>query len=128
MTTALEGGDGSASRPGRSLSPVKNRYSFYRRLVGPQGWSGQVRKISPPRGFDPLTVQPVATRYIDYATRPTWDPILFTNYIDVKGHRPTELNMTFNVNIICKQYGIAQCAHSLNVPVLCFVFGLMMVQ
>jgi hypothetical protein len=33
---------------------------LYRRLVGPQGQSGQVRKISPPQGFVPRTVQPVA--------------------------------------------------------------------
>ena len=71
MTTALEGGEGSASRPGRSLPPGKNRYPLYRRLVGPQGQSGQVWKISPPLGFDPRTVQPVASRYTDYATRPT---------------------------------------------------------
>jgi len=32
--------------------------------------------------------------------------------------------MIFNVNIICKQYGIPKCAHSLEVPGLCFVFGL----
>jgi hypothetical protein len=30
------------------------------------------------------------------------------------------LHMTFNVNTICKQYGIPQCVHSVNVPVLCF--------
>ena len=38
------------------------------------GWvgrSGQVRKISPPPGSDPRTVQPVDSRYTDYATRPT---------------------------------------------------------
>ena len=51
MTTALERGEGSASRPGRSLSPGKTRYSLYRRLGGPQGRSGQVRKISPPTGI-----------------------------------------------------------------------------
>jgi len=39
--------------------------------VGPQGRSEQVRKISPPPGFDPRTVQPVASRYTDHATRPT---------------------------------------------------------
>ena len=33
---------------------------LYRRLGGPQGRSGRVRKISPPPGFDPRTVQPVA--------------------------------------------------------------------
>jgi hypothetical protein len=51
MTTALDGGEGSASRPGRSLPPGKTRYSLYRRMGGPQGWSGQVRKISPPTGI-----------------------------------------------------------------------------
>jgi len=48
MTTAVEGGEGSASRPGRSLPPGKTRYLLYRRLGGPQSRSGQVRKISPP--------------------------------------------------------------------------------
>jgi hypothetical protein len=38
------------------------------RLGGPQGRSGEVRKISTPPAFDPRTVQPVASRYIDYAT------------------------------------------------------------
>jgi hypothetical protein len=40
-------------------------------LGGPQGWSGQVRKISPAPGLNPRTVQPVASRYTDRATRPT---------------------------------------------------------
>jgi len=53
------------------FSPGKARYSLYRRLGGPQGRSGQVRKISPPPGFDPRTVQPVASRYSDWATGPT---------------------------------------------------------
>jgi hypothetical protein len=51
--------------------PGKTRYPLYRRLCGPQGRSGQVRKISPAPGFDPRAVQPVASRYTDYATRPT---------------------------------------------------------
>jgi hypothetical protein len=51
MTTALEGGEGSASRPGRSLPPGKTRYPLYRRLGGPQGRYGQVRKLSPPIGI-----------------------------------------------------------------------------
>ena len=71
MTTALEGGEGSASYPGRSLPPGKTRYPLYRRLGGPQDRSGQVRKILPPPGFDPRTVQPVASPYTDCATRPT---------------------------------------------------------
>jgi hypothetical protein len=52
-------------------TPGKTRYLSYRRLGGPQGRSGQVRKISPPPGFNPRTVQPVASRYTDYASRPT---------------------------------------------------------
>jgi hypothetical protein len=64
-------GEGSASRPGRSLPPGKTRYPLYRRLGGPQDRSGQVRKISYPPGFDPPNVQPVASRYTDYATRST---------------------------------------------------------
>jgi hypothetical protein len=64
--------NGSASRPGRSLPPGKARYPLYRRLGGPEGRSGQVRKISPPPGFDPRTVQPLASHYTDYFTRPTF--------------------------------------------------------
>jgi hypothetical protein len=43
------------------------RYPLYRRLGRSQGRSGLVLKISPTRGFDPRTVQPVANRYTDYA-------------------------------------------------------------
>jgi len=49
----------------------KTRYPLYRMLNGTQDRSGQVRKISLPPGFDPRTVQPVASRYTDYATRST---------------------------------------------------------
>jgi hypothetical protein len=69
MTTALEGGERSASRPGRSLPSVKTRYPLYMRLGGPQGRSGQLRKISPPPRFDTRTFQPVASLYTDRATR-----------------------------------------------------------
>jgi len=43
----------------------KTQYPLYWRLGGPQGQSGRVQKISPPLGFDPRTVQPIASRYID---------------------------------------------------------------
>ena len=45
----------------------KTRYPLYGRLGGPQGRSGQVRKISSPPGFDPRIVQPVASRYTEWA-------------------------------------------------------------
>ena len=32
------------------------------------------------------------------------------------------------VHSVSSQYGIPKCVHSLNVPVLCFVFGLMVAQ
>jgi len=64
MTTALEGGEGSASCPGCSLPPGKTRYPLYRRLGGPQDRAGQVRIISPRPEFDPRAVQSVASRYI----------------------------------------------------------------
>jgi hypothetical protein len=70
MTKALEGGEGSVSHSSRSLPPGKTQYPLYSRLDGPQGQSGQVQKISPPPGFDPWTVQPVASHYTNYATRP----------------------------------------------------------
>ena len=53
------------------FTPGKDPVPMYRRLGGPQSRSGQVRKISPLPGFDLRTVQPVASRYTDYATRPT---------------------------------------------------------
>ena len=74
-------GEESASRPGLSLPPGKTRYPLYRRLRGPQDRSGQVRKISPPPGFDPQTVQPVASRYTDYATWPRDTIILLINLL-----------------------------------------------
>ena len=50
-----------------ALPPGKTRYPLRRRLGGPQGRSGLVRIISPPPGFDPRTVQPLASRYTDWA-------------------------------------------------------------
>ena len=50
-----------------ALPSGKTRYPLYRRLGGPQGRSGRVWKILPPPGFDPRTVQPVASRYTDWA-------------------------------------------------------------
>ena len=60
QTFALEGPEGSGSRPGRTLPPGKTRYPLYRRLSGPQGRSGQVRKISPHRDSIPGPSSPQA--------------------------------------------------------------------
>jgi hypothetical protein len=46
-----------------TLHPGKTCYPLYRRQDGLQDWPGEVRKISPPLGFDPRTIQPVASCY-----------------------------------------------------------------
>jgi hypothetical protein len=61
MTTALEGVRAQRHAPA-ALTPEKTRYPLCRWLGGPQGRSGQVRKIKPTPGFDPRIVQPVASR------------------------------------------------------------------
>jgi len=70
MTTALDGGEWSAAHLGRTLPPGKTRYPFYRRLGGPQGRSGRAENLVP-TGNRSRTVQPVVSRYTDWATRPT---------------------------------------------------------
>jgi len=70
---ALEGGEGSASCPGHSLLRGKTQYPSYRRLSGPQGWPGQVRKIS----------SPTAIRSPD---RPARSQSLYIVYTVLKSH------------------------------------------
>ena len=43
----LDGGGGGQHHAPAALPPRKTRYPLYRRLGGPQGRSGRVRKISP---------------------------------------------------------------------------------
>jgi len=69
MTAALEGGEWSAALPGRNLPPGKARYPFYRRLGGPQGRSGRAENLVP-TGIRSRIVQPIVSRYADWATRP----------------------------------------------------------
>jgi hypothetical protein len=57
-----------------ALLPWKTRYPLCRRPGGPQGRYGRVRKISPLPGFDPQTVQPVASRYTDWAIQAHSEP------------------------------------------------------
>ena len=59
-----------SSTPRRTLPPGKTRYPFYRRLGGPQGRSRRAENLVP-TGTRSRTVQPVVSRYTDWATRPT---------------------------------------------------------
>ena len=52
LTSTLEGEGWSTPRPGRFNPRKETMYLSYRRLGGPQGRSGLVRKISPPPGFN----------------------------------------------------------------------------
>jgi hypothetical protein len=70
-------GVGGQRHASTALPPRNTRYPSYRLLGGPQDRSGRVRKISPPSSFDPRTVQPVASRYTDWATP---DPALMIRY------------------------------------------------
>jgi hypothetical protein len=64
LTSALDAGGWSTPRP-VALPPGNTRYPLYRRLSRPQNRSGRMRKTSPTPGFDPRTVQPVASCYTD---------------------------------------------------------------
>ena len=66
MIAALEGGEWSAARPGRTLPPGKTRYPFCRRLGGPHGHSGRAENLVP-TGIRSRTVQPVLSFYTDWA-------------------------------------------------------------
>jgi hypothetical protein len=81
-------------RPGRSLPPGKSRYPLYRRLVGPQGRSGQVWKVSSTPVFDPRTFQPLTSRYTDYANR----PLTLEYYILVN------IWLSYNNEVICQKH------------------------
>jgi hypothetical protein len=50
LTSALDGVDGQHHAPA-ALPPGKTRYPLYRRMGGPHGLSGRVRKIAPTPGL-----------------------------------------------------------------------------
>jgi hypothetical protein len=74
LTSALDGGEWSVSRPGRALPRGKDpRYPLYRTEGGPQSRSGHrgYRKIlCPCRGSNPdrTVIQSVVRHYTDWAT------------------------------------------------------------
>jgi len=82
MTAALEGGEWSAVRPDRTLPPGKTRYPLYRRLGGHQGRSGRAENLVP-TGIRSRTVQPVVSRYTDWATGPSFSDVLLVFYSTV---------------------------------------------
>jgi len=101
MTAALEGGEWSAARPGRTLLPGKNRYSFYSSPGGPQGRSGRTENLVP-TGIRSRTVQSVVRRYTDWATRPTNVPyaVPLRNY-ELCPHNILCMFLAINCDVFC---------------------------
>jgi hypothetical protein len=83
LTLALGWSAWSTPRPGRFNPRKETRYLSYRRLDGPQGRSGRVRKISPLPCIDPRTVQPVAshTDHAISAPEPSWRDVYAQKHI-----------------------------------------------
>ena len=65
--TSMPDGVGGQHHAPAALLLGKIRCPLYWRLGGPHGRPGRVWKISHLPGFDPRTVQPVASRYTDWA-------------------------------------------------------------
>jgi hypothetical protein len=61
LTSAPDRGGQPTPRPGRFVPRNDTWYSLYRRLGGPQGRSEGLQKMSPPPGFNPRNVHPVAS-------------------------------------------------------------------
>jgi len=81
---ALEGGEWSAARPGRSLPLERTRFPFYRRLGELQGRSGRAENLVP-TGIRSRTVQPVAQSL--YRLNYPAHTILYYNIIVLWDHR-----------------------------------------
>jgi hypothetical protein len=69
----------SASRPGRSIPPGEIPVSFIQEAGWASGPVGTGAEILAAPGFDPQTVQPVASRYTDYATQLTMSCLIQQN-------------------------------------------------
>ena len=86
MTAAVEGGEWSAARPGRTFPPGESRYRFYTKLGGPQCRSERVENLVP-TDIRSRIIQPIVSHYTDWAAWPT--P---TNFIDNQNARYKDEN------------------------------------
>ena len=67
LTLALDGVGGQRHVPTVLLSRKRPGNHYAWRWVGPTADVELVQEISPPPGFEPRTVQPVASRHTDWA-------------------------------------------------------------
>ena len=112
MTAVLEGGEWSAARPGRTLPPGKTRYPFYRRLGGPQSRSGQPENLVP-TGIRSRTVQPIVSRYTEWATRPT------LSWYRLKIRTQVERIFFWNLHLTCSLLWLVAYVVRVHVMVAC---------
>jgi len=89
------------------FNPGKTWYQLYRRLGGPQGRSGQVRKISPTPASDLWTFQPVAIRCTNWATRPK---------VVIKHLHKYEIRIGLRITYIYIYVCVCVCVTSQNRP------------
>ena len=74
MTAALEGGEWSAARPGRTLLTGKTRSPLYRRLGGPQGRSGLAENLVP--HWDSIPDRPARSQSLYRLSYPSMQPVV----------------------------------------------------
>jgi len=91
--------------PGKDLVPIVQEAG---RAPGPV-WTG-AENLAPPPGFDLRTIQPVASRYTDYATRPTRYKILHCKVTCLACNLPLNLTslplQTSRVRHPCYELGL----------------------
>ena len=77
---ALEGGEWSAARPGRTLPPGKDPVPIVQEAGWAPGpvWTGG--KSRPHRDSIPGPSSPYLSRYIDWATQPTYIYVVYANF------------------------------------------------
>jgi hypothetical protein len=87
LTSALDDGRGGwlTPRPDRFTHGKETRCPLYRRLGEPQGRSGRVRKISPPLGFDPRTVQVLRSGLLRKAGNVRYSRVQMTGCLYTEG-------------------------------------------
>jgi len=71
MITALEGDEGQRHAPAALYPRERPGTHCTGGWVGPRAGLDRCGKSRPPTGFNPWTVQPIASHYTDYATWPT---------------------------------------------------------
>jgi hypothetical protein len=95
----LEGSEGQCHAPA-ALYPRKDPIPIVQEAGWTQDRSGQVRKISPLPGFDPQTIQPVASHYTDYASWP----------IDLKGYHIINSVTSLDFSLLLNGYIVNLCS------------------